>query len=183
MSIIEHAEKFLGKVSHGWKEKLSSDDLQIVCFCDKPFESVDTFLMVGLSHHELKIGDEKKVRQELALPISGAGMAEMIVSLLLFICELILRNHSALLRGQVVRLPADAAEKLGFEALYCAIPVFVEDGFATFRCSQPPTVIVWTIPIYASEASYIDQNGWSKFEDLLEEENPDLFSFGREPVI
>jgi hypothetical protein len=183
MNIIEHAEKFLGNISQGWKDNTSSDGLQVVCFKDAPFEIADTFMTAGLSRHELTISDEKKVRQELILPISVTGLSDMIVSLLLFICELILRNHDAVLRGQVIRLPVDATERLGFDAVYCAIPVFMDDEFSTFDESQPPTVIVWIIPIYKSEADYVDAYGWSKFEGLLEEKDPDLFSLGREPII
>lgn len=183
MNVIEHAEKFLGTISQGWKEKPSSDGLQVVCFKDAPLENVYTYMTAGLSQHELRISDEKKVRQELIFSVSDTGLSGMIVSLLLFICELILRNHDAVLRGQVIQLPMDAAEKLGFDAVYCAIPVFMDEAFSTFGESQPPTVIVWMIPIYKSEAGYIDANGWSKFEDLLEEQGPDLFSLSREPII
>jgi hypothetical protein len=183
MNIIEHAESFLGKISHGWKEKNSSNTLQVVSFRDKPFESIDTFLTVGLSHHELMISDTKKVRHELILPLARIDLSNTIVSLLIFISELILKNHFALLRGQVIRLRQDVAENLGFEAVYCAIPVFLDDAFASFDGSQPSTVIVWTLPIYKSEADYIDKNGWSKFEDLLEEKDPDLFSLDREPIV
>ena len=183
MNIIEHAEKFLGKISQGWKENSSSDGLQVVCFKDAPFETVDTFMTLGLSRHELTISGKKKVRQELVFPVSGTYLSEMVVSFLLFICDLILRNHDAVFRGQVIRLSLDATDRLGFDAVYCAIPVFVDDEFAMFEESQPPTVIVWMIPIYKSEADYIDANGWSKFEDLLEEKDPDLFSLGRDPII
>ncbi|TBU99004.1 suppressor of fused domain protein [Phytopseudomonas dryadis] len=183
MNIIKHAEKFLGKISQGWKEKPSSDGLQVVCFEGSPFGTVDTFMTAGLSYHELRVSDEKKVRQELILPMSGTGIYKKFISLLLFICELILRNHDAVLRGQIIRLPMDAAEKLGFDAVYCSVPMFMSDDFATFRGSQPPTVIVWVIPVYKSEADYVDANGWSKFEDLLEEKDPDLFSLGRDPII
>lgn len=183
MNIIEHAETFLGKISQGWKEKLSADGLQVVCFRNRPFETIDIFLTVGLSRHELRISNEKKVRQELILPVSGVGLSEIIVSVLLFVCELILKEHGALLRGQVIRLPRGAAKKLGFEAVYCAIPVFLEDAFATFEGTQPPTVIVWSVPIFESEAAFIDAHDWDKFEDLLEEKDPDLFSLGREPIV
>lgn len=114
---------------------------------------------------------------------SDTELSNLIVSCLFFICESILKDHSALLRGQVVRLPKEAAEKLGFEAVYCAIPVFLDDDLATFNGSQPPTVIVWVIPIYKSEADFIDVNGWDKFEDVLEEKDPDLFFLRRAPVI
>lgn len=183
MNIIEHAENFLGKISQGWKEKSSSDGLKVVCFKNAPFEAIDTFMTAGLSRHELRISEEKKVRQELIFPISGAGLSEIVVSLMLLICELILIEHDAVLRGRVIRLPWDEAKKLGFDAVYCAIPVFMDDEFATFFGTQPPTVIVWVIPIYKSEADYVDVNGWSKFEDLLEEVDVDLFSLGRKPII
>lgn len=183
MNIIEHAEKFLGEISKGWDEKNSFDGVQVVCFDDSPFESVDTYMTLGLSRHVLTISDVKKVRQELLIHLSGTGVDGILFSLLLFICEVILKDHNALLRGQVIRLPVEATKSLGFDAIYCAIPVFIEDDFATFGGSQPPTVIIWTIPIYASEADYVDTNGWSKFEDLLEEKDPDLFSLGREPII
>lgn len=183
MNVIKHAEKFLGKISRGWKDDTSSDGLQVVCFKDAPFETVDTFMTAGLSRHELTISDEKTVRQELIFPMSATGLSDMVVSLLLFICELILKDHYAVLRGQVIRLPMSATERLGFDAVYCAIPVFMDDEFATFGESQPPTVIVWMIPIYKSEADYVDENGWSKFEELLEEKDPDLFFFGRKPII
>lgn len=183
MNIIEHAEKFLGKISQGWEEKTSPDGLQVVCFDDVPFETLYTFMTAGLSLHELRMSDERKVRQELIFSISATGVFEMMVSLLLFICELILKNHDAVLRGQILRLPIDAAEKIGFDAVYFAIPVFLDDEFATFGGSQPPTVVVWVIPIYKSEADYVDENGWSKFEDLLAEKDPDLFSLERVPII
>lgn len=183
MNIIKHAERFLGNISQGWKENPSSDGLQVVCFEDAPVENVDTFMTVGLSRHELRMFDEKKVRQELVLPVSDVGLSEMLVSLLLFICELILKNHDAVLSGQVIRLPMDAAEKLGFDAVYCTIPVFMDDDFATFKELQTPTVIVWVVPIYKSEADYVDANGWSTFEALLEEKDPNLFTLGRDPII
>lgn len=183
MDIIEHAEKFLGKISQGWREKLSPEGVQVACFENAPFETINAFMTLGLSHHELKISDKKTVRQELILPVSDTGRSEILVSLLLFICELILKNHEAILRGQVIRLPEDAAERVGIYAVYCAIPVFLDDDFSTFIGSQPPTVIAWVIPIHQSEADYVDTNGWSKFEDLLEKKDPDLFLLERKPII
>lgn len=183
MNIIEHAEKYLGKISRGWKSDLPSDGLQVVYFRDAPFESVHTYMTVGLSHHELRISDKKKVRQELIFAVSDTSPSDVLASLLQFICKFILKNHNAVLRGQVIQLPMDAVEKFGFDAVYCAIPVFMDDEFATLGETQPPTVIVWMMPIYKSEVDYVDANGWSEFEDLLEEKDPDLFSLGREPII
>lgn len=182
MNFIDHAEMFLGSISRGWKEKDSPDGVQVVLFRDSPSESINTFLTIGLSSHDLSISDVKSVRQELLLSLSGVKSDENAVSLLLFVCDLILNSHKALLRGQVIRLPFEAAEKIGCKALYCAIPVFMDDGFATFNESRPPTVVVWIVPIYESEANYIDTFGWDAFEELLEKRNPDVFSLGRDKI-
>lgn len=182
MTIIEHAEKFLGKISYGWRDQWSTDGLQVVCFKNSPYDEVDTFLTIGLSNHELRIYDTKNVRHELILPISGLDTPEKIVSLMFFMSEHILSNHNALLRGQVVVLPINIADKIGFKALYCAMPVFLDDDFATFNKMSSPVVIVWLIPIYSNELDYVAKNGWSKFEDLLQHESPDLFSLKREHI-
>lgn len=183
MSIIGHVEKFLGKISQGWKEKYTDGAIQVVCFERNPFEPLDIFLTLGLSNHKLKVSDKKKVRQELVFPISGEVSHAVIVSCLLFLCDLMLKDHSALLRGQVIRLPKEAADKLGFYAVYCAIPVFLDDGFATFYGSEPPMVMVWIMPIHKTEADFIADNGWDRFEDVLEQQDQDLFFVGRNPVI
>lgn len=183
MNIIEHAERFLGGISKGWRADAHPDGLQVVCFDNAPFENTDTYMTIGLSRHELRVSDEKTICQELVLPVSGIYNSENLLSLLLYICETVLSGHCAILRGQVIRLPPEAVERLQYDAVYCAIPVFMDEDFATFRSFLPPTVIVWLVPIYKSEADYVDANGWNNFEDLLDEINPDLFYFGRDPIV
>ena len=80
-------------------------------------------------------------------------------------------------------MSTELAERMGFSAVYCTIPVFFDDDFCAYEESSPPTVMVWVLPIYKSEADYIEANGWESFEDLLEEKDPDLCSLEREPVI
>jgi len=183
MSLIEHIESYLGKISEGWKDNDNDVGLQVLAFREAPALAETVYMTVGLSRHELTIGEQKKVRQELVLPVHHTGPSNAIVSWLLAICEMILNDHVGLLRGQVLRLSAEAARVVGFEAVYCAIPVFLDIGFATFRGSDPPTVIVWVIPIYSREADFVDANGWSAFEDLLESRNPDLFSLKRDAIV
>ena len=102
---------------------------------------------------------------------------------MLYICELIVKEHCALLRGQVLRLQMELIEILGYDAIYCTIPTFMDDEFITYKGSHPNTVIVWLIPIHKPEADFIDINGWEKYEDILEELDPDLFSLDRGSVV
>lgn len=183
MNIIEHLENCFGRISQGWKDEEHHPGIQVVCFKHRPIESVDTFVTLGMSNHVLNISDSKKVRQELVITVSSPSIQHLLISSLLFICDLMLAKHDALLRGQVIRLPEEVTDKLGFYAMYCSIPVFLEGDFATFSGSEPPTVMVWVIPIYKTEADFIAANGWSKFEDVLEKEDTDLFSLDRKPAI
>lgn len=185
MSLIEHIESYLGKISEGWKDNNSDIGLQVVAFREAPALAQTVYMTIGLSRHEFAIGDKKRVRQELVLPVQDTTPPTTIVSWLFTICETILKHHVGVLRGQVLRLSAEAAQIVGFDAAYCAIPVFsdIDIGFATFRDSDPPTVIVWVIPIFASEADFVEANGWSAFEDLLESRNPDLLSLKRDAII
>ncbi|MCQ4298070.1 suppressor of fused domain protein [Pseudomonas stutzeri] len=183
MNIIAHAERFLGKASQGWNETGSVDGLQVLYFENAPLKDISTYITVGLSFHELKINEKKNVRQELIFAVSSLTPSETVASLLLYVCELVLSTHEAIFRGQLIEMPIEAAEKLGFDALYCTIPVFLHDHFATYHGSVPATVFVWMIPVCRSEANYIEVNGWSAFEDLLEDQDPDLFLLERDPIV
>lgn len=183
MTIIEHVERHLGTIQQGWKDDDSNLNLQIVSFKDSPTETVSTFLSLGMSKEILKLNEQKNVRQELVLSVYSMAIASLVVSCLMSLCEAILGRGKAVLRGEVIPLSAELAERIGFSAVYCTIPVFFDDDFCTYDESPPPTVMVWVLPIYKSEAEYIDANGWESFEDLLEEKDPDLCSLEREPVI
>lgn len=136
-----------------------------------------------MSKKVLKLNEVKNVRQELVFSVYSMVITSMIVSCLMSLCEAILGRGKAVLRGEVIPLSTELAERMGFSAVYCTIPVFFDDDFCAYEESSPPTVMVWVLPIYKSEADYIEANGWESFEDLLEEKDPDLCSLEREPVI
>ncbi|MEJ2419121.1 MAG: suppressor of fused domain protein [Exilibacterium sp.] len=183
MTIIEHVERHLGVIQQGWKDDDSDVDFQIISFKDCPSETVSTFLSLGMSKKILKLNELKNVRQELVFSVYSMTISNMIVSCLMSLCEAILGQSKAVLRGEVIPLSTELAERIGFSAVYCTMPVFFDDDFCTYDESSPPTVMVWVLPIYKSEADYIAVNGWESFEDLLEEKDPDLCSLEREPVV
>lgn len=183
MTIIEHVERHFGQIQEGWKDNNSNLNLQIVLFKNTPSDTVSTFLSLGMSKEVLKLNEQKNVRQELVCSVYSMAISSSIVSCLMSICEAILERKQAVLRGEVITLSTKLAEKIGFSAVYCTIPVFFDDEFCTYNGTIPPTVMVWVIPIHGSEADYIDANGWESFEDLLEEKDPDLCSLERKPLI
>ena len=183
MTIIEHVEKYLGKIGQGWKDNSSDSDLQVVSFKDIPSETVSTYLSLGMSKHVLSLSGAKKMRQELVFSVYSMAISSMVVSFLLSLCEAVINRGKAVLRGEVIPLSKEIATRIGFEAVYCAIPVYFDDAFCTYNESSPSTVMVWLVPVYQSEVSYIEANGWECFEDLLENKDPDLCALDRDPLI
>ena len=183
MTIIEHAEKYLGKIDQGWKDKNSDLGIQIVSFRDNPDNEITTFLSLGLSSSVLDLNKDKTVRQEFIFSTYSIFTPSLVVSFLMSLCEAIWVREKAVLRGEVISLSVELAHRIGFSAAYCTNPVFFDDEFSSFDDSSPPTIMVWIIPIYESEAAYIVNNGWERFEDLLEETDPDLCSLERDLII
>ncbi|HDY7675741.1 TPA: suppressor of fused domain protein [Vibrio vulnificus] len=182
MSLVQHVENYLGTIDRGWKDHQSENNLQIVSFVDCPGETVSTFVSLGMSTEELKMGDSRTVRQEIVFSAYTIFNSNLIVSFLISLCEGILGRGKAVLRGEVIPLSPELAQKIGFEFVYCTIPIFFEDDFRIYDETSPSTVMVWVLPIYRSEADYIGRKGWERFEDLLEEKDPDLCLLGRESI-
>ncbi len=182
MSLILHVEKYLGPIARGWKENNSKNDFQIISFHNCPEETVSTFLSLGMSDQILKMSNNKQVRQELVFSVYTIKIPNMVVSFLMSICDAIKSRGKAVLRGEVIPLSSGIAEIIGFEALYCTIPIFFSDDFHSYDATSPSTVMVWIVPLYQIEADYINKNGWESFEDMLEEKDPDLCSLERDPI-
>lgn len=181
--MIEHIERYLGEIDQGWKDDNSSEGLQVVFFRDCPSETVTTFLSLGLSEHVLWLQEDKEVRQELVFSVYSLPNSELVVSLLMSLCEAIIGRGKAVLRGEVIPFSTALVEITRFSAVYCTIPVFFDDEFCSYEGSSPPTVMVCVLPIHQCEVEFIAANGWESFEDLLESKDPDLCSLEREPVI
>jgi len=179
MTIVDHLESFLGKVDKGWSDTDESDGLQIVSFPDSPDEGLITFATLGLSQHVLGIHGSKRVRQELVYVTYNSTSPEKVASFLTSLGETILKKHKALLRGEVVHLSGDTSSKMGFESVYCTIPVLFDDDFATYHGTEPPTVLVWVFPLRQEESDFISNHGWENFEDMLEAQNTDLLDLNR----
>lgn len=181
--LIEHLESYLGKISNGWVLSESTNAIQVARFVDKPVEKTSTYVTLGLSRHILKMPHSREVRQELVFSAHNQFNGGAIASFLLTFCDFLLTKHDALLRGQVIGPDSPVIPGIKMDSIYSSIPVLLEDSFATCERVSPPIVFVWVFPLYASEASYVENNGWNNFEDLLEKNDPDLLDLNRLSIV
>lgn len=106
-------------------------------FKDTPGETVSTYLSLGLSNQVMGLSEAKQVRQELVFSVYSMAISSMVVSFLLSLCEAIIGRGKAVLRGEVIPLSSEIAKRIGFDAVYCTIPVFFDDEFAHMRSHSP----------------------------------------------
>lgn len=181
-SLIAHVEESLGKLDSGWSFEKGSNQIQVARFANQPFEGATTYVTLGLSNNLLPMPQGREVRQELVFTAYDNFPAEQIASFMLTFCDYILSRKRALLRGDVVGPSDPIIPGVAANAIYAAIPVVFNERFHTYNDSSPPTVMVWLLPLVGEEASFVKQNGWNQFEDLLEAEDPDLWDLNRPAI-
>jgi hypothetical protein len=104
-------------------------------------------------------------------------------SLLAVVAKDLLEKHRALRRGDVLGPAGPIKPGASAQGFYCTGPSFCDDAFAVFEKSDPATVFVWLVPVAHTEIHYIWSHGWSAFEDLLVEKDPDLWDLERPSAV
>lgn len=180
--VAGHLERHLGPLGQAWRNETHAE-VAVVLFADTPWEDVQAVATVGLSRTPLAMPGGRKVRHEWVLPFAGLSEPSRMVALLMFLSAALLELKSSPGRGQAIRLPLELHDELGFQAIYCSAPTFLDDAFAVLAGDDPPTVFIWAIPIYTDEADFIAAAGWEAFETRLEAGEPDLFLLGRPSIL
>lgn len=181
--IDQHLERHLGAIVRGWGPSGELGSVQVCLFEDRPVPGTVTYATLGLSRHVLEMPRGREVRQELLLSVAVDFADDDLAKLLAYVADGLVREHRALLRGQVLPLDHPVARVSRCDSLYVALPVVFPEGLATCSDTQPPTVFAWLIPIHSAEASLVSRLGWNEFEDRLESADPDLFDLERSPVV
>jgi hypothetical protein len=184
---IKFLEEHLGMIQYGWNKDADGRNLpfQVVKYEKGPFPGTVTYSTLGLNLHYLKDArSEKRIRHELFLVAEGNFGDKNIPGILQQVGLEALNSHLAYLRGQVIGPRGKLFTDSELEALYVSMPVYFPDSFHIFHDNGDiPIVQAWLIPITSNEAKFVMERGWSKFEDILEEIDPDLIDFKRTSII
>jgi hypothetical protein len=120
----------------------------------------------------------KHVRQELIFSVWARYDADEVASFLLNLAEEVACSTTRLLRGEVMEgKPLIAIARA--TTVHAAISAFWPDGFHVLEDTTPNTAVVWLLPIDHAAAHVITAEGWSRFEDKLEEADRDFGDLNR----
>ncbi|MBD8497389.1 suppressor of fused domain protein [Paenibacillus arenosi] len=184
---IDFLEKELGTIEKGWSTDAKGEKLpfDVVKYCRGPFQGTVTYSTLGISHHKLECSSSNKlIRHELFMITDEDFGENEVVQVLQQLGLEALQAHSPYLRGQVIGPRGIVFKGSSLEALYVSSPAYYPEEFHVYESGEElPIVQVWMIPITANEADYVLRYGWSQFEDILVEEDPDLIDFSRVSIV
>src|SRR5262249_21840645 len=91
------------------------------------------------------------------------------------------KNNRALVRGEIVGPSGKIIDDSNIEALYAGLPGVLPPEFAVAESEDGRRIaLVWLVPITAEEALYVNVHGWDKFEEKLDEQQPDPLDWYRD---
>lgn len=184
MTIIDHLETNLGLIAESWKsDSAVGDVLQVVRFADQPFKGASTFSTIGLSESKVLLPKGTYCRQEFIFAAWDNYPAAHVASFLLTFAEYVRGKQRPLLRGDVVGPSVPVIPGVMANSVYATNPVIFPETLASYDGDETPTVIVWLLPLMEAECSFVKEHGWDRFEDALENANPDLLLLNRPSII
>jgi len=182
-TLPEHIATFLGSIENAWHIETEAHELQVVKTPNHPARGVSAYATLGMSNTVLRMPGSRTVRQELVFAAHERFSAPDIAAFLLAFGASILSLGEALLRGDMIGPQNPLIPGVSATSVYCTAPVPFDERLATYDGSDPPTVFVWILPATSDEAEFVMRNGWSKFEELLESREPDLWDLNRPSVV
>ncbi|TKY89760.1 hypothetical protein EX895_001545 [Sporisorium graminicola] len=187
--IVQHMERYLGEIQRGWStyENGLVAPFQVVEFGEVPREIGWTVLAtLGLNQYPTRSAKSgKAVRQELVLILPAASAPGPFPSVLQQIGTQVVHSGQAVLRGEFLELdqPCPFVPDSQLSAFFATLPSYLPDAFNTYHGPEFDVIFPWLIPITPSELAFVKNEGWSKFEDLLVEQDPNLLDLRRAPLL
>ena len=182
--LLAHYTRYLGPVAQGWHDRTPGWPMRLVAFDGTPAHNERFFATCGLGQHSARAPDGCTLHCELVFAAHQDGPTDDIVRMMLGVSELVGRSKDALLQGDVIRFTAPILPGTRLTGLYCTMPVFCPSGFARLEPSAggAPIAVIWLIPVYECEKTYIETHGWRQFEEELDRLDPDLPDLHRPPI-
>lgn len=169
---LEHLAKVLGAPDETVKGPAGWD---LVWFDDEPCQGARTIATVGLSAHEVGVGDGRQ-RCELVMMLrpDQVKLGEIVTVMDHFGAHL--EGGHGLLKGSVHRIsPGPFATAPEIVDFYVAHPAYLDH--ALWRSAE--SVLLWIVPLLPGEAIFERSVGWTTFERALTDADPDLLDLQR----
>jgi hypothetical protein len=177
--LLRHLERTLGRFRQGYHYS-EPEGVGFLEFTNQPVAGALTFTTFGVNHHLLRHPSGALIRQELLVcQYQPESSDQSLLPVLSVLATDLVSTHVAIPRGHVVGPNGPIVPGSALEAFYFTEPLYYPEEL--FECSdrEPPTFVLWAIPVSPQEAEFARRNGPDAFEDLLRSRDPDVLDLGR----
>ncbi|MBE1590022.1 suppressor of fused domain protein [Nonomuraea angiospora] len=186
--LIDHLERRLGVMEGGRRIAglPEGGSLSIARFANGQLQGVVSYASIGLSNVPLQSRSAPRgLHMELiACEYQRDDTDDSLPSALTALAARLLREETAILRGEVVRLPGPLRPDSAMVGLYAALPVYFDPPFKSVVVENDCHVaVVWLVPVGAMEIRYIEKFGYPAFEGELVARAPDLLDLRRGEIV
>lgn len=188
--IITHLESFLGKVQEGWKPGGSNPEgghITLVRWLLQPEDQWQVLGSFGLSRLPLEQQSGAELRQELLVTWPDDEAGDSLLSHIYAVAQTMAVTGEALGRGDLLPIPdepgLDSGSDEPYVAWYATVPYFLAQAGVLCEQVEPPMLLTWLLPVYASEAEFIAESGVEAFEDKIVSNREACFSWPRKPLV
>jgi hypothetical protein len=186
-SLIDHIEKYLGRIDVGWTRSPNGEKLgfQVVKCLGGQAKEAHAFCTVGLSNFQLRSHvSDKLIRQELLILLPESCEDQNIPAVLQQLGNTALDHKAAFLCGEIIERSNPVFRNRPFYAFVAAVPVPLPDDFSVYTDKNGSDIVfAWMVPITKTEADFIRREGWDKLENILIDEGTDLLDIDRKSAI
>lgn len=185
--MIDHIEKYLGRIDVGWTRSPNGEKLgfQVVKCLGGQAEQASAFCTVGLSNFQLRSHvSDKLIRQELLILLSESCEDQNIPAVLQQLGNAALDRKAAFLCGEIVERNKPVFRNRPFYAFVAAVPVPLPDDSSVYTDENGSDIVfAWMVPITKTEADFVRRESWDKLENILIDQGTDLLDINRKSAI
>jgi len=174
MKVVEHLEKYIGEIARSIDINDKQYQITISLYDNTPFEDIRTFSTLGVNRYFISY------YYEFIFVCMAKYNENEISSFLTSLSEYLINGKIRVNRGDVLSFDFTMTSETKMNSFYFSLPFYFDDDLQDLKLKDRSVVFPLIIPIYSSEALLIEQKGWEKFEEFLEDnEINDLWDLNR----
>lgn len=186
MTLISQVETIFGKIERGWSFQCGAHPYKVVECLGGRLEGIATYCTVGVSRAVLKFERRREISHEILISLDAGFIPTNVVALVRQVSDQVLGSHLPLKNNEIIRRSGPIFLGKNFTAFWVKSPIFFGDDAEAYESDGVGgglCIFVWLVPIFESEAKFVELYGGEAFEDLLVERDVDYFSLERPAVV
>ncbi len=177
-----HIERSLGLVNKEWRSE-QNPEIVVSSIYDTPDDGMTSLVAYSATPKQLLYPDNSPIHQAFIAVATEEAQIDPLAVLVKHFAKTLWSQPTAMPYGFILRGHEDVLNSTGKTAYYVAPPMYFPQAFSFEQDFEPKTLFLWLVPITEKEARYVELNGASKFEAIIQRHDANMLDYQRESLI